>query len=66
MINKLYKLLYSQIIMDEKKYRGVFEQLLEDYLLVKKKAIRVGYDDKSFNFKDYLDTFNKLQSKLVK
>lgn len=47
--------------METKKYKQLYENLLEDYLLVKKKAISLGYDDKCFNFKDYVETYIKIE-----
>jgi len=48
--------------METKNYKELFKELLSDYLEIKKLAIELGYNDPAFNFKDYLDTFNKLNS----
>ena len=49
--------------MKTEQFKKDVENLLKDYIEVKKNAINLGYEDKVFNFKDYIDYYIKLNQK---
>lgn len=53
----------NNITIDSEEFKKEFNNLLSDYIEVKKDAVILGYDEKVFKFKDYVEYYIKLNKR---